>query len=503
MDEDYAARYNALQERLLNEPLDIQLQIQSRFALRVFASFPPETNFRSGELGKPSLYSFLALYPKLATACRGFRFDQTSSMANSKRGEFYLRKFNHNENRRYEYTEVGSFLGAQSSRAAYDFSVFLPSDKNSEANPDFVAARRGEELVRILQTVSAPGFGSPVSIPRSLELLRLEFKNDSAERALARDLDNKKSLASVPLWGKETTPIPIEQNYKMFLDALPRNAFGEFWRKFYQGMWNGTFDEWDLTFEVIKIDEAVWEEGIEAVATEIEKIEARLRTAVTTPLIRSDVDGAFVLDNEPSLEAELLDYLKERVGGALSTALKTSGNNGFDEECEEALAISRALESENPSAVAGLLNDASLMFQTNLGNRYPEDGALIALQAAAFSTANEICETNETARKRCLRASKLYRRENAEVIDPEELKEFTETLAAETVGEAQEILKEDGKAIALGKSVGNFIRARFANYSATIVQWIDKFKKGVARVEWLWKMVRKLMDYFTDTPPNL
>ncbi len=294
-------------------------------------------------------------------------------------------------------------------------------------------------------------------------------------------------------------------NYEKFFNEWRPKALRatDFWRRWMRSAYEGVLMDNKLQFEVANIDESIWQEGIEAVAAEIEKIEARLKTSVATPLVRNDADDAFVLDDEQQLETELLDYLKERVGGALSTALKASGNNGFDEECEEALAIARALESANPSAVAGLLNDASLMFQTNLGNRYPEDGALIALQTAAFSAAEEICETDEIARKRCLRASKLYRRENPEAIDPEELKELTEALAAETKGEARAIIEEDSKAIASGQRVGNFIRARFANYSATIVLWIDKAKKSVARVEWLWKMVRKLMDYFTDTPPQV
>ena len=128
----------------------------------------------------------------------------------------------------------------------------------------------------------------------------------------------------------------------------------------------------------------------------------------------------------------------------MKTALDSSGNNGFDESCEEALAIAQALQSNNPSAVAGLLNDASLMFQRNLGDRYPEDGALISLQGAAFLSAEEICETDEVARRRCLRAAKLHLRENAEPIDPTEMRDFTTEIAKEASGEAKDIIETDG-----------------------------------------------------------
>ena len=54
----------------------------------------------------------------------------------------------------------------------------------------------------------------------------------------------------------------------------------------------------------------------------------------------------------------------------------------------------------------------------------------------------------------------------------------------------------------MGRHVGRFVRARFAKYAATIVQWIEKSKKGVGRAEWLWKMVRKLLDAFDDGPSD-
>lgn len=276
----------------------------------------------------------------------------------------------------------------------------------------------------------------------------------------------------------------------------------QFWNRFYREMLDGTFKDWDLALEVIKIDKADWTKGVGHVGELIEGIEARMRTNLAAPLIRDDATDTFVLRAEAPLPDELFEYIKERVGGALRTALAASGNNGFHDSCEEALAIAQALQSRNPSAVAGLLTDATLMFQTNLGNRYPEDGSLIALQAAAFSGAEEICESDEVARMRCYRASKLYLSDNPPPIDPNEMQDFTSQIADETSGDARVIIDADGRAIATGKPVGRFVRARFANYAATIVKWIDEAKKGVGRVEWLWKMVRKLLDAFEDTPPD-
>jgi hypothetical protein len=275
-----------------------------------------------------------------------------------------------------------------------------------------------------------------------------------------------------------------------------------FWKAWYKTGWEGTPLPTDFLLAVSQIDDHTIAQGPQVVADAIREIEARFRTSVSVPLVRNEADTAFELADEVPLANEILEYIKERVGGALNTALQSGGSNGFDETCPEALAVARALQSVNPSAVAGLLNDASLMFQTNLGDVYPEDGQLIALQAAAFSGAEEICEIDEVARKRCLRAAKLFLRANPEPIDAEELVAFTDEIAKEATGQAADIIREDGRAIAARKRVGRFVRARFANYASTIVQWIDRTKKGVGRAEWLWKKVRQLMDVFEDKPSN-
>jgi hypothetical protein len=47
-------------------------------------------------------------------------------------------------------------------------------------------------------------------------------------------------------------------------------------------MWDGTFTDWDLALEVIKIEDAVWKAGADAVALEIERINTRhaVKTAI-------------------------------------------------------------------------------------------------------------------------------------------------------------------------------------------------------------------------------
>lgn len=324
---------------------------------------------------------------------------------------------------------------------------------------------------------------------------------------LAFSSDTEKTndaLLALPVWQAAEVPPSLADAHVVWLDYLGSHPDWAFWLRWYSEMWEGTFRDWDLAVQVALIPDEFWEgdDALGRVAREIEKISDRFRTSITVPIIRNNNDTAFRLKDESPLPDEVLDYIKERVGGALDTALADGGANGFDAECPEAMAIRRALTSRNPSAVAGLLNDASLMFQKNLGNRYPDDGSLIALQAAAFSGAEEICETDELARARCLRASKLFLRDNPPPLDHKDMEQFVDEVTAEAEGEAAEIIRQDGEAIASGRAVGRFIRARFANYTSTIVQWIDRTKKGEGRVNWLWKQVKRIMDAFEDTPPD-
>ncbi|MEL7097331.1 MAG: hypothetical protein AAGM84_00755 [Pseudomonadota bacterium] len=322
----------------------------------------------------------------------------------------------------------------------------------------------------------------------------------------SRDANEAPSgLIGRTLWSHEARSKAYARKKRSFDMLLSSSADWAFWRRWYGEMWDGTFRDWDLAIEVAKIQDEYWEgdDALSEVAREIEKISDRFRTSITVPIIRNNNDTAFRLKDEAPLPDEVLDYIKERVGGALDTALADGGANGFDAECPEAMAIRNALTSRNPSAVAGLLNDASLMFQKNLGNRYPDDGSLIALQAAAFSGAEEICETDDLARARCLRASKLFLRKNPPPLDHADMEKFIDEVAAETEGEAEEIIRQDGKAIASGRAVGRFIRARFANYTSTIVKWIDRTKKGEGRVTWLWKQVQRVMDAFEDPPTDV
>jgi len=58
-----------------------------------------------------------------------------------------------------------------------------------------------------------------------------------------------------------------------------------FWHDWYLAMWNGTFDDWDLAFEIIKVADDVWkgEDAAQKVADEIVRIKAERRPTIDRP----------------------------------------------------------------------------------------------------------------------------------------------------------------------------------------------------------------------------
>jgi len=107
------------------------------------------------------------------------------------------------------------------------------------------------------------------------------YISSKAEKATfsAASFDAKRQVSQqffMPLWAETECPTSIESAHRAFIQLLrSRSNDWSFWHAWYLAMWNGTFEDWDLAEEVAKIPNDVWEEGAEAVAEEIRKIEAK------------------------------------------------------------------------------------------------------------------------------------------------------------------------------------------------------------------------------------
>lgn len=100
-------------------------------------------------------------------------------------------------------------------------------------------------------------------------------------------------LRHLPTWEAGKEPVKLASLKKQFCKILMASSHSQFWFRFFNGMSEGTFTEWDLAFEVIKIDEADWEKGYEHIGEIIAAIEARLKAAASNPTPTKAQSDAF------------------------------------------------------------------------------------------------------------------------------------------------------------------------------------------------------------------
>lgn len=92
-----------------------------------------------------------------------------------------------------------------------------------------------------------------------------------------------------PAWGGVELPNKVRVNHEIFLERLSAEQKWDFWHDWYFAMWNGKFFDWRLVFEVVAIDDTIWHRGPEAVAAEIERIQARLALQNEISALRDEV----------------------------------------------------------------------------------------------------------------------------------------------------------------------------------------------------------------------
>ncbi len=83
------------------------------------------------------------------------------------------------------------------------------------------------------------------------------------------------TLHRLPIWSNLPEHIDHDvSNLLNFFNSDPKKW--AFWHQWYQGYLSGDPVEWILEYHVSRIPEAIWDEGIEAVAQEIEQIRKRM-----------------------------------------------------------------------------------------------------------------------------------------------------------------------------------------------------------------------------------
>ena len=77
------------------------------------------------------------------------------------------------------------------------------------------------------------------------------------------------------VWYGAQVPREIQFVHDIFVAYLAGDPNWQFFHDWYLAMWEGKWTDWDLAIEVAKIDDGIWEGGLEAVAAEINRIRRR------------------------------------------------------------------------------------------------------------------------------------------------------------------------------------------------------------------------------------
>jgi len=271
-----------------------------------------------------------------------------------------------------------------------------------------------------------------------------------------------------------------------------------FWIDWYEGLLEGRAPDWELWREVVLIDEAVWQTGPEAVAEAIAGIKRRRMVRVAPPLVLDEAARVFHVAAPSDVPDDVLGYVKGRVGLAFRNALAASKSNGFTESSYEAVTISSALDDPEVRAdvLAGAFYDAALGFVANIGEVYPDDVALVNLKNVLYAASEEICEFDEQARQRCLRIAKLQIAREPSQSEIGDLGEMVAIAQVYSDDELAAILAKDKALIASTRRSPKWVKARFVQYMTTIGDYLERAKKGDAKVTWLVRRIGKLWEWF-------
>lgn len=189
------------------------------------------------------------------------------------------------------------------------------------------------------------------------------------EEAVSRDIDLIDKLHTVSLWEDEQAPELIVRNHLICVKFLEANPVLRFWSSFYKDIWEGNFTKWDVATEVIQIDETFWRKGAEAVAAEIEKIEAKFLIQKLPQIedVFETQTGLYDISSSTIELSDLINSISHRVEFACKLALE-SNTCDFDDFSTAAKLLRYALENcaDDPNAYEQFLRQARSLISDGL-----------------------------------------------------------------------------------------------------------------------------------------
>jgi hypothetical protein len=270
-----------------------------------------------------------------------------------------------------------------------------------------------------------------------------------------------------------------------------------FWAAWYERMLRGDPLPWDLQESIALIPDEIWEAGPATVADEIERLSFQFATAIAPRLVRDEDAGLFRVEDDLVPPEEVAEFACQRAAAALEAALASVSDNIFNERSYEVIVLRGALNGpRTTSLLAAGFYDACLGLDAHIGDRYPEEVALVNLKNALAGIVEELCALDDLARDRCARLAGYNPEKTIEDLDRAELESIPELVAPELDDEARAIVESDVERILSEEAtLPKWRRMRLTNWLTTIsIHW-DRTKKGFKEAKTLSDMVSKLREW--------
>ncbi|MEP2889888.1 hypothetical protein [Tateyamaria sp.] len=176
-------------------------------------------------------------------------------------------------------------------------------------------------------------------------------------------------LTRQPLWlGGD--PLKLEKAGRQFFNKVcDLSSPTRFWHRWYLQLLDGTFRDWELAMEIVKIPNDVWNAGLVAAAEEIRRIEARLlseRMPQVEEIFKTDL-GFYDVRSVISEPSKLIDSIESRVRFALDLAVQ-SNSCDLNDMSTAAKVLRHALDNclDDPNALEQFLRRGSGMIKARI-----------------------------------------------------------------------------------------------------------------------------------------
>lgn len=295
---------------------------------------------------------------------------------------------------------------ASSAASSSELSTIFPSKSNEFATISTAveAARLAASSARLAGHASALAASSAVfsasNSARNASLVDLSLERNSltssADRAadltlLASSIDSDSSGLTkfdMMLWPENKVPSAIAKNHIQLLKKLDTDyARWGFWREWYLGMWEGTFNDWELALEITKLPNNTWKDGAETVGAEIVRLRAEIlskRLPQSEQLVFNNITATFSIKpiniSKPDLLGATLIQVQDALGDVMALP-----SNGLHDGSREVRVIRRTLTKygNDPQQIEmGFVSAHAGLTRQILVDELPASEENLALQSA-------------------------------------------------------------------------------------------------------------------------